>query len=67
MLGGEGGAEEGVRGRAAEVVHGACRVDFGLEVAGRVGELSAGQDVEVVIGGVAAGVAFGANGGAEDD
>jgi hypothetical protein len=49
------------------VVHGAGRVDFGLELAGDVGELSSGQDVEVVIGGVATGVAFGADGGAEDD
>lgn len=52
---------------AAQVVHGAGRVDFGLESAGDVGELGAGQDVEVVVGGVAAGVAFGADGGAEDD
>lgn len=51
----------------AQVVHGAGRVDFGLELAGDVGELCAGQDVEVVVGGVAAGVAFGADGGAEDD
>lgn len=35
--------------------------------AGRVGDLRAGEDVEVVVGGVAAGVAFGADGGAEDD
>ena len=52
---------------AAQVVHGAGRVDLGLELAGHVGQLGAGQDVEVVVGGVAAGVAFGADGSAEDD
>ena len=52
---------------AAQVVHGAGRVDLGLELAGDVGQLGAGQDVEVVVGGVAAGVALGADGGAEDD
>ena len=52
---------------AAQVVHGAGRVDLGLELAGDVGQLGAGQDVEVVVGGVAAGVAFGADGGAEND
>jgi hypothetical protein len=49
------------------VVHRARRVDFGLEVAGDVRELRAGQDVEVVVGRVAAGVAFGSDGRAEDD
>ena len=49
------------------MVHRAGRVDFGFEGAGDVSELRAGQDVEVVVGGVAAGVAFGADGGAEDD
>ena len=49
------------------MVHGAGRVDLGLELARDVGQLGAGQDVEVVVGGVAAGVAFGADGGAEDD
>jgi hypothetical protein len=48
------------------VVHRAGRVDFRLEGAGHVGELRAGQDVEVVVGCVAAGVAFGADGCAED-
>ena len=49
------------------MVHGAGRVDLGLELAGDVSQLGAGQDVKVVVGGVAAGVAFGADGGAEDD
>lgn len=35
--------------------------------AGRVSVLSAGEDVEVVVGCVAAGVAFGSQGCAEDD
>lgn len=49
---------------AAQVVHAAGRVDLGLVLAGDVGELRAGEDVEVVVGGVAAGVAFCADGGA---
>ena len=49
------------------MVHGAGRIDFRLELAGDVGQLGAGQDVEVVVGGVAAGVAFGADGCAEND
>lgn len=52
---------------AAQVVHAAGRVDFRLVLAGHVGHLRAGQDVEVVVGGVAAAVAFCADGGAEDD
>lgn len=48
------------------MVHAARGVDLGREVAGGVGPLLAGKDVEVVVGGVAAGVAFGADGGAED-
>lgn len=52
---------------AAEVVDGAGGVDLGLEVAGGVGELRAREDVEVVVGRVAARVALGADGGAEDD
>ena len=52
---------------ALQVVDGAGGVDLGLEGAGQVGELGAGEDVEVVVGGVAAGVALGADGGAEDD
>lgn len=52
---------------AAEVVNGAGRVDLGLVLAGNIGKLGAGQDVEVVIGRVDAGVALGANSGAEDD
>ena len=52
---------------AAQVVDGAGGVDFGLEVAGRVSELRAGEDVEVVVCRVAAGVAFGSDGCAEDD
>lgn len=42
-------------------------VDLGLVLAGDVGGLGAGEDVEVVVGGVAARVAFCADGGAEDD
>lgn len=49
---------------ADEVVHATGRVDLGLELSGDVGELGALEDVEVVIGGVAAGVAFGSDGGA---
>lgn len=52
---------------ALQVVHGAGRVDLGLVLAGHVGKLGAGEDVEVVVRGVAAGVALGADGGAEDD
>jgi hypothetical protein len=52
---------------AAQMVHRAGRVDLGLEVAGGVGELGSRQDVEVVVGRVAAGVALGADGCAEDD
>lgn len=52
---------------AAQVVHGARRVDFRLELAGHVGQLRARQDVEVVVRRVAARVPFGADGGAEDD
>ena len=49
---------------AAKVVHTARGVDFGLVRTRHIGRLSAGEDVEVVVGGVAAGVAFGADGGA---
>lgn len=49
------------------MMHGALRVDFRLEASGRVGVLHAVQDVEVVVGGVSACVAFGADGCAEDD
>lgn len=49
------------------MVHGTGRVDFSFEGARDVGKLRASQDVEVVVGGVAAGVTFGADGGAEDD
>lgn len=49
---------------AAQVVHAAGRVDLRLVLAGHVGELRAGEDVEVVVGGVPAGVAFCADGGA---
>lgn len=45
----------------------ALRVDLGLILAGHVGGLGAREDVEVVIGRVAACVSLGANGGAEDD
>ena len=43
---------------------GSGRVDFRFEGAGQVGRLRALDDVEVVVGGVAAGVAFGADGAA---
>lgn len=49
------------------MVHAALRVDLGLVGSGDVGELGALEDVEVVVGGVTAGVAFGADGGAKDD
>lgn len=45
----------------------AGRVDLGLVLSGNVSPLLAGQDVEVVVGGVAAGVALSSDGGAEDD
>lgn len=43
---------------------GTRRVDLGLVLAGNVGSLSAGEDVEVVVGGVAACVALSADGSA---
>lgn len=46
---------------------GSGRVDLGLVLAGDVGGLSAGEDVEVVVGRVSASVALGSDGGAEDD
>lgn len=49
---------------ATEVVHAAGGVDLGLELAGHVRQLRAVQDVEVVVCGMAAGVALGADGGA---
>jgi hypothetical protein len=49
------------------VVHAALRVDLGLVLAGHVGQLHAREDVEVVVGGVAARVALGADRGAKDD
>lgn len=48
---------------ADKVVHGTGGVLLGLEGSGDVGELLAVQDVEVVVRGVAAGVALGADGG----
>ena len=48
---------------ADKVVHATGGVDLGLELAGDVGQLGALEDVEVVVGGVAAGVTLGANGG----
>lgn len=50
-----------------QMVDASLGVDFWRVRAGRVGELRAREDVEVVVGGVATGVAFRANGGAEDD
>lgn len=49
---------------AAEVVHGARGIDLRLESTGNVRDLGSLEDVEVVVCGVAAGVAFGANRGA---
>jgi len=51
----------------SEVVHRSCRVDLRLKGAGDVGELRASQNVEVIVGSVAPGVAFGADGSAEDN
>lgn len=48
---------------ADKVVHATGGVDLGLELAGDVGQLGTLQDVEVVVGGVATGVALGADGG----
>ena len=47
-----------------EMMDGAGRVDLRLKRTERVGSLGAFDDVEVVISSVAAGVAFGADGGA---
>jgi hypothetical protein len=52
---------------AAQVVDAAGRVDLGLVLAGHVGQLSAREDVEVVVGGVAAAVTFCPDGGACGD
>ena len=49
------------------MVDGAGRIDLRVVLAGGVGPLLACQDMEVVIGSVAASVALGANGGTEDD
>lgn len=51
---------------APQVVDAAGGVDLGGVLAGDVGPLLAVEDVEVVVCGVAAGVAFGADGGAWD-
>jgi hypothetical protein len=47
-----------------KMVHTTLRVDFWLIGSRSIGELSASQDVEVVIGGMTACVAFGAHRGA---
>jgi hypothetical protein len=51
---------------AAQMVHAALGVDFGLVVSssGRVGGLSSLENVEVVVCGVATTVSFSSNGGA---
>lgn len=54
-------------GTTAEVVDGTGGVNLGLKGAGGIGGLSTGEDVEVVVGSVATGVALGADGGTEDD
>lgn len=46
------------------MVDAARGVDLGLILAGHVGHLGAGEDVEVVVGGVASAVAFCSDGGA---
>jgi len=48
-------------------MYGAFGVDLGLQATGQEGGLGALEDVEVVVGGMAAGVALGADGGAEED
>lgn len=48
---------------AAEMVHAASGIDLGREFTGHVCQLCALENVEVVIGGVSACVAFGADGG----
>lgn len=48
---------------ADQVVHGTGGVLLGLEGSGDIGQLLAVQDVEVVVRGVTAGVALGADGG----
>lgn len=53
-------------GTALEMVHAALRVDLRFVGSGRVGELRAGEDVEIVVGRVAATVPFGTDGRAED-
>lgn len=50
-----------------QVANGTGRVLLGLEGSGDVGKLLAVQDVELVICGVTAGVALGADSGIEDD
>ena len=50
-----------------QVVYGTSGVALGLKATGDVGELFTREDVEVVVCGVAAGVALGADGGTEDD
>lgn len=49
---------------ATQVVDGAPGVDLGIVGTGGEGELGALEDVEVVVGGMASGVAFSADGGA---
>jgi hypothetical protein len=49
---------------AAKMVNGSSRVDLGLEFSRNVSDLSAGEDVEVVICGVATGVPFSSDGSA---
>lgn len=48
---------------ADQVVHAAGGVDLGLELAGNVGELGTLDDVEIVVGSVAASVAFSSDSG----
>lgn len=50
-----------------EVVHVSGVINLPGKCAGGVGDLTAGKDVEVVVCGVSAGMAFGADGCAKDD
>lgn len=49
------------------MVDGTGGVNLRLEGTGDVGQLGTGQDVEVVVGSVATGVALGTDGSSEDD
>lgn len=48
---------------ADQVVHATGGIDLRFEFTGHVGQLSSLKDIEIIVGGVATAVAFGANGG----